>query len=87
MAVKRRRDKRKMNHKQKVALVTLRTKLLCRIPGYEIKTWDEENLGRSISVYVELGPVDSEDTMAEVFCHHHFLATIGPRGGLEIREI
>jgi len=76
-----------MTRKQKIALITLKTKMLCRIPGYEIKIWNEEKLDRSISVYIELGPPNSEGTMAEVFSHHHYLATVGPRGGLKIEEI
>ena len=77
-----------MNHKQKVALDRLQIQLLNKVPeGYEFKTYDVENLSRSISVYAELGPPDSADSMAEVLCHFHFLVTIGPRGGTRIRKM
>lgn len=50
---------------------------------YEWKKFEVTDLGFALALYVEVGRVGDERTLASVFCRARFHVFVGPNGGLK----
>lgn len=58
---------------------------MCGNGGYEIKEWEvKENEWGSVSIYLEIGLIGDEGTMAEYIGRDKLQIFIGPKGGTKI---
>lgn len=54
-------------------------------PKYEIKEWEvKDNEWGTVSIYLEIGLIDDEGTMAEYLGRDKLQIFIGPKGGTKI---